>query len=585
MKSKRRDYPRAATAAVASRPAAGIQSWQYAVAVACAVMAVFWAYGPALHGPFLFDDNILPFALPGFSQPLSVWLRNVRPALMLTYWMNSRLSGDNTFSYHVVNIILHCITSGLVFLIVRRLLEWNTAQAVFPVPESRRNLLAAFAAAVFLLHPAQAEAVAYLAGRSEELSVLLLFAAFTVFIYRHESAISWPVSAAVLLLFGAALLAKEHTIVLPALLLLTDYWWNPGFSFKGIRANWKVYVPLALGAAGGVAFFWRLITTAESAGFRMQDFTWYQYFFTQCRALFVYLGMFVLPINLTADWDFPISHTIFERGAIIGLVVLVALVAVAWQYRRRYPLATYGFLAFLLLMAPTSSILPIRDPIAERRIYLSMIGLILVVVDLLSRTKLDRKALSLVCGIVVLFAGFGAHARAAAWSSAVALWEDTVQKSPNKLRARFQLGFAYYEEGRFDKAVAEFEKAAQIEKPSYNILIDWALAYDGLNRPSDALARLEQAAAIERTAHVYTQIGMIYAKQGLWNQAMSALATAESIDPTFAMTYVYKGKIHMRNNEPAAAIPEYRHALAIDPTLADARQDLALAQRLLQAGH
>ena len=52
-------------------------------------------------------------------------------------------------------------------------------------------------------------------------------------------------AAAVLALFGAALLSKEHTIVLPALLLLTDYWWNPGFSFKGIRANWKLYAPMA----------------------------------------------------------------------------------------------------------------------------------------------------------------------------------------------------------------------------------------------------------------------------------------------------------------------------------------------------
>ena len=55
-------------------------------------------------------------------------------------------------------------------------------------------------------------------------------AAFTVFLYRGRRAISWGTVIAVLALFGAAILAKEHTIVLPALLLLTDYWWNPGFS-------------------------------------------------------------------------------------------------------------------------------------------------------------------------------------------------------------------------------------------------------------------------------------------------------------------------------------------------------------------
>ena len=133
-----------------------------------------------------------------------------------------------------------------------------------------------------------------------------------MFLYRREAAVSWRIAAIVLAALRAALLAKEHTIVLPALLLLTDYWWNPGFSFEGIRANWKLYVPMALGAVGGVALFWHLLTsTPSTAGFGMKDLTWYQYLFTQFRAIFVYIGMFVLPVNLTADWDFPISRTIF----------------------------------------------------------------------------------------------------------------------------------------------------------------------------------------------------------------------------------------------------------------------------------
>ena len=60
-------------------------------------------------------------------------------------------------------------------------------------------------------------------------------------------------------------------------------------------------------------------------------FTWYQYFFTQCRALLVYIGMFLLPVHLTVDWDFPISKTILDRGAIVGLMVLLSLVAAAWR--------------------------------------------------------------------------------------------------------------------------------------------------------------------------------------------------------------------------------------------------------------
>ena len=192
-----------------------------------------------------------------------------------------------------------------------------------------------------MLHPVQSEAVAYLAGRSEALSVMFVFAAFAVFIYRRERRVGWTTALAVLILFMASLLSKQQTIALPGLLLLTDFWWNPGFSFKGIRENWKLYAPLALGAVGAFAFFWRLLTTATTAGFGMKDFTWYQYFFTEWLALFVYLREFILPFSLTADWDFPISKTILEHGAVFGLIALLALIGAAWHYRRRYPLATF----------------------------------------------------------------------------------------------------------------------------------------------------------------------------------------------------------------------------------------------------
>ena len=565
--------------AVAPPPRSG--AWLWALAAAGAMMVVFWAYSPALHGEFLFDDNALPFSLPSAAAPLGAWIGQIRPVLMFTYWVNSRISADDPYSYHVLNVIIHFLTSLMIFPMVRRLLEWSGAQA------SLRNLLAGFAAVLFLLHPVQAEAVAYLAGRSEALSVLMVFAAFTVFLYRPKPEVSWPVAAAVLALFGAAVLSKEHTVVLPALLLLTDYWWNPGFSFQGMRRNWKLYLPVALGAAAGVAFFWNLILgagTGGSAGFGIKEFTWYQYFFTQCRALFVYVGMFVLPVNLTADWDFPISTTILDRGAIFGLLALLALAAAAWRYRRRFPLATYGYFVFLTLMAPTSSILPIRDTIAERRLYFSMFGLLLILVDVLSRLKVDRRALAAGCLAAALASAGITRARAAVWADPVSLWEDTVHKSPNKRRAHFQLAYAYDQQTRYSEALAEFQRTSELGPVTPDLLVDWGLAYDHLSQFDQAMAKFQQAAMMKPTAHIYSQIGMVYGQQSRWAEALAALATAEKIDPKFPDTYVYRGKIYLGTNQVAAAIQEYQRALAIEPTLEDARHDLAIAAARLRAG-
>ncbi|HTS30433.1 MAG TPA: tetratricopeptide repeat protein [Bryobacteraceae bacterium] len=562
--------------------------WPYAAAALAALVAAFWAYGPALNGPFLFDDQALPFALPNFQAPLINWLKaDVRPVLFFTYYLNAQIGDGNPYSFHVVNVLIHLVSTGLIFLIVRRLLEWRRREAGPQriTPKDRTDdFLAGLAAAIFLVHPVQTEAVAYLAGRSESLSAMFGLAALAVFVYRKQATVTWAVAAAVLALFGLALLSKQNAIALPALLLLTDYWWNPGFTFQGIRANWRLYVPTLLGALVGTGFFWKLIMTAETAGFGMKDLTWYQYFFTQCRALFVYLGLFVLPANLTADWDFSISRSILDHGAIAGLIVLVTLAAAAWHYRRRFPLASFGFFVFLVMMAPTSSILPIRDPIAERRLYSAILGLLLIAVDLLGRVKLERKVLVAASAAVVLLLTVVTHARAAVWSDSLALWEDTARKAPNKRRVRFQLGYAYFslEPPDYQRAIAEFEKAGQLEPPDYNLLVDEGLAYDGLNRIDDALAKLRLAAMKGPTAHVYTQIGMVYAKRQRWPQALDALATAEKIDAGFGPTYMYRGKVYELTGRFAEARTEYEHALRIDPVDKEARDGLLRVMQLLQ---
>jgi tetratricopeptide (TPR) repeat protein len=524
-----------------------------------------------MNGPFLFDDNYLPFAISNISaQPLSAFLHGQRPLLMATYWLSARLSPEgDTWWFHFLNVIIHCLTSALVFFIVRRLLE------IANLGESRRGLLAGLAAALFLLHPVQSEAVAYVAGRSDGLSVLLAYAAFAVYLYRPAGAVNWGTVMLVFVLFGAALTAKEDTIALPALLLLTDLWWT---GWQGVRRNWRMYGPMVVGAAAGLAFFWNLITHASTAGFGLKDFTWYQYFFTQWRAVFVYLGMFFWPANLTLDWDFPISHTIFEHDAILGLLVLLGLMLTAWLLRRDFPLACYGFFAFLILLAPTSSILPIKDPVAERRMYFAILGLLLILVDVLARLKVDRKVLAAAGMAVLLIAATVTHARAEVWSDPVAIWEDTARKSPEAWRPHFNLGFAYFSAGAQDpqfcgKALPEFEKAAALHPQDPDVLLlDWGLAYDCLNQTQEALQKLEQSVALKPTAQAYSQIGMLYGKLEEWPNALDALDKAQKIDSSFVDTYIYLGVVHTKTNQLMAAMQDFQHALQLDPNNTRAQQ-------------
>lgn len=553
--------------------------WIYALVIAaCALIALFVVYRPALGGPFVFDDNTLVFRDPNVAaRSFRGWLIGVRPLLMISFWMNYRVWGEEPYSYHVFNVLFHFVNSILVYLFARKFLGWSGTDGF------RREVLAVFAGGLFLLHPLQTESVSYVASRSEALSILFCYGAFALFLYRRSQAISWRVSIGVLLLFMAAISTKEHTVVFPALLLLTDYYWNPAFSFQGIRKNWRLYAPIALGGTFGLYGVYTVLHGASTAGFGLKDLPWYQYFFTECRVIWTYIRLFFFPAGQTIDYDYPISRTLFSHGAIFGLAALILLAAAAIYYRRPYRLASFGILVFLLLLAPTSSIIPIKDPIAERRAYLPLIGLIFVVLELLRRWKATPRVLIGTTALLLAATGALCYHRNGVWAGAVPLWQDAAAKSPGQPRAHFQLAYAYYAEGRCDSAVNEYEEVARLGQTDYRLLVDWSEALDCLGRQNEAIDKLQKALAMERTAHVYALLGKNYAKQAKYVQARTALSTAEQIDPKFDGIYMYRGNLDEVTNDLAGAAAEYRRALAMNPQNSVARDGLMRVESRLRS--
>jgi tetratricopeptide (TPR) repeat protein len=337
------------------------------------------------------------------------------------------------------------------------------------------------------------------------------------------------------------------------------------------------------GMAAGAFVALRALGAAPSAGFGLADVAWRQYLFTQFGVFFRYVQLFVLPVNLNADYDYPLARSILDRGAVLWLLLLIICAAAAWIYRRRYPLASYGFWTVVLLLAPTTSVLPIRDPIAERRMYLPMIGYLFILLDGLRRLHLPARAMTAAMAAVLVLAGTAAHARNRVWSGSIPLWEDTARKSPHKRRPRFQLAFAYYEAARCGEAAREFAQTATIEPPDYELLVDWALALDCQGRAGEALEKLRAAAAKRPTAQAHATMAMIQAKQSQWEPALAELRVAEQLDPAFTMTYIYRGNIYLSTGRAAEAVAEFQKALSREPHNELARAGLVSAQRAAPA--
>lgn len=550
--------------------------WPWLAGLAGLILA-FAIYSPALNGPFVLDDLYYPFGNK-MAQGLAfrAWIEGTRPILMISFWLNHALSGDDPGAFHATNVVLHFAVSVLVALIAMRLVEWAGVEwggAANDLAPRAKPSLGIFAGALFLVHPLQTESVAYVSSRSEVLSVLFYYGAYCVFLYRRTASITWPRALAVLALFGLAVGSKEHTLTLPFLLLLTDLYWPQG----SVRANRLLYAMLAvLGVAGG-AFVYRTVISSNTVGLHLAGLSPFDYFLTECHVVWRYVRLFVLPFGQNADPDIPISRTFLDGGAIFGLLAWIAVAVLAWFYRKRVPLASFGVFVFLLLIAPTSSFVPIQDVLQERRVYLPFLGLTLVCLEVLRRFEWKQRAMAEAAVLAVL--AFLTYQRSAVWGSPLALWQDTVEKSPDKVRPRFQLAEAYYEDRNFAKAAENYAIAARLAPPDYRLLVDYGLALDQAGKHDEALQKLEQASQLERDPEVWTLIAQVYGEQKKFTQALQALEQADSINPRFEMTHAIRGNVYESMGVLNEAEDEYQHALKIDPYNDAVREALERVQR------
>ena len=235
-----------------------------------------------------------------------------------------------------------------------------------------------------------------------------------------------------LALFALAVGTKENAVSLAGILVLTDLYWPTPFSTAGLRSNWRLYTLLAPGAAIGAFAVFRMLASTQgpTAGFALQSFTWYQYLFTQARSIFVYIRMALLPIGQSIDHDFAPSRTIVDHGAIFYMAALAALVALAIRVRRRYPLSCFGLLIFLILLAPTSSVVPIADALVERRMYLALTGLILIGCELVSRIHRSRRAARAGIAAALILLGALCYQRNCLWGRPRSSWPRPPSSRP-----------------------------------------------------------------------------------------------------------------------------------------------------------
>jgi tetratricopeptide (TPR) repeat protein len=350
-------------------------------------------------------------------------------------------------------------------------------------------MIAALSAALWLVHPLQSQAVSYVYQRIELLAALATLATCAAFLKATTAARPLPWVALATFACGLGMACKEWVVVVPLVMLLLDRAflagsWRDVFSRRG---SWH----LALFAMLPILF---AIVAVQRHRYPEAGFSFWQacvYALNQPVVILWYLSRLVIPMGLSIDHGAVLRRD-FLGSDIWLLVPAVGVVSVAvWAIRSlgRRPAAAFMVLAFLLLLAPTSSILPVQDVCVEHRMYLaSAVPITAAVVLVATRAP---QLLPLAAAAVVALAALAA-ARNTVYRSPLAAWHDAVIKSGGSSRSLARYGTELSKLDRHDDAIAAC--AAAVERNPRNPVPYAALAAALLNagRPEEA-ARAAQA--------------------------------------------------------------------------------------------
>ena len=431
--------------------------------VIATVFLVIVAYWPGLHGDFLFDDNPhivnnplvhVPSVAPSDlwqawnSSPFS--FPGSRPLAMLTFGINHAFSGLDPFAFKATNLALHLLTGALVYVLCLRLATLHLTLRGSAANSSRARLWAWLAATVWLVHPLNLSPVLLSVQRMTILSttcVLLGLLAYVVGRRRlaegNRTGFAWV--AASPLFAGVGLLAKENAILLPALLLVTE--WTL-FRFAGLdRLSgrllkgffWLVVVVPFL----ALAFY--LVQHPGYLDYAHRPFSLEERLLTQARVLWFYVRLLFAPdiaaLGLFHD-DFAISRSLVSPWTTLPALLGLGFVAVtAFALRSRVPLFSFAVLFFLVGHAMESSIIPL-ELVYEHRNYLPMLGPVFALAYLPSvaaaSLPISRGVVVALVGAVVLAFAATTAIRAYEWSGFGRLVLGEVEHHPNSARASFQ---------------------------------------------------------------------------------------------------------------------------------------------------
>lgn len=569
-----------------------VQIFFWAALFTGVIVALIYLY--TLHDPFMFDGAVTlrdPAAVGRLAtQPLSRILWRPRGLVDASFAVTARGVGANPAWWRAGNLLLHWLNSLLVFALV--------AFFVTVLPEraaERRKpgwaVLPWFCAGLFAAHPLQTESVTYIYQRYTCMAAFFYLAATLAWCWawKWRSAGKKAAYAAILTLFLAILAcwSKQNAFTLPLALIVVTLTLSPTFSGRDLirfivarRIFFLVFAFLLL--SGGLWLIFSHGYDLDAATRETTEIGRWAYLRTELVALLVYGRLFLLPYGQNLDHAFSLQQPVWVSW--VGALAVSGIIAGAWAGRRRFPLIALGGGWFLVTLSLESSIFPLRDALAEHRLYLPLFGLCLASGAMLVRLTGGRQRRMIAISSVLLL-GYGslAIARNRVWTSPLRMWKNAVAGAPKNSRAWDNLSVARREAGDLNGALQAAEQALRLRPDDASALEHCGVILAELGKHQAArLAFAQSVKSAPERASAWRNYGAELSEQQQVKAAASAFSKAVELDPQDGLAYLGLGQMRMRLGNNRGAVQSLRRARRLRPD--DARVSIQLAIAWQQLG-
>lgn len=522
-------------------------------------LLVLITYGNSLNNAFLSDDLAEIVQNPNIGNFSNIFTRPFGFIRLLVYWAAFNIGGLNPIIFRLTNILFHM---GSVFLVYILLSHTFSKRLGF------------FAAAIFAVHPGISEAVVWISGGMYPQYSFFFLLALTLYVFSKESSKLYVAS-----IFSYLFSLMSHPQMPLALFLIFPLW---EFCFGNLRKNWPKAIPFALLAVsyvfvtlGGLP---ERTTTLQSTHYQQGGIDNPAVLIPV--ALISYFELIFFPKTLTLYH----SELAFAPAQFLLMIVLtLTFLTAALIGLKKNKLIFFSSMFFLIALSPTLTPFRLNWIVAERYLYLPIIGILILLgvgFEKLCNLRNFKQACYIFLVLIIAILSVRTIIRNIDWKSEDNLWIATGKTSPSSPNTHNNLGDVYGRWGDKQAALREFQKAIEL-KPNYgDAYHNLANTYIEIGQPEKALENYQNAIKYNPNLwQSHQNIAAIYFAAKQYDPAIENLQRAIQINPKNLNLRVNLGIVYLVKGDKEKAKEIFSQVLNMDPNNQPARQGLIEAEK------